>query len=81
MSEFPEGVENPRHEPSSGPLAGYLPHSARKPHIVADALAAGLPADLGATPLVHAPAETPRNSYPEPPTGHAVLPRYAPVPS
>ena len=40
MSEFSDGVETRRHEPSSGPRVGYLPYGERKPWVVADALTA-----------------------------------------
>jgi hypothetical protein len=32
VSEFSDGVETRRHEPSSGPPVGYLPYGERKPY-------------------------------------------------
>jgi len=53
MSEFSEGVETRRHEPSSGPPAGYLPYGERKPYVVADALTALSGPTRGVVTLPH----------------------------
>ena len=53
MSEFSEGVETRRHEPSSGPAAGYLPYDERKPYVVADVLTALSGPTRGVVTLPH----------------------------